>query len=98
MSTHDLAANAVAILPRVREGAASLRPPLARRALAALTASTLLEAWALVWLGLHRGSAAHAIAAGLIHLAAVAPMILWAGEGRSQRILSGALTFTLPMI
>jgi hypothetical protein len=101
MSIHQLTADAVRVLPRLNDAsgvAIAARPVISRGALGAVAASTLLEALALGWIGLHAGSLRHAVCAGAIHLLAVAPMLLWAGAGRSQRILSGALTFSLPLI
>jgi len=69
----------------------------ARLADASLAAATLLDAVGLSWIGAHAGSSGllWAIAA---HLLAVAVALFAGGASRSQRLLSAALTLTLPLV
>jgi hypothetical protein len=66
--------------------------------LAPLAASMVMEVGALAWLVAHWGSVRHALGAGAVHLLAVGPVMWRAGSRRTERLLSAALTLTLPLI
>lgn len=69
----------------------------ARFADGALALATVLDAGALTWIGSHSGPSRFLFAAAA-HLVAFAVALLAAGRDRSQRLLSSALTLTLPLV
>jgi len=66
--------------------------------LAPVALSMIIELGALAWLLAHWGALPHAIAAAAIHVLAVVPVLRRAGTRRTERMLSAALTLTLPLI
>jgi hypothetical protein len=73
-----------------------MMPWTARFADGALAVATVLDAAGLTWLGSRPGTSGLLWAAAA-HLVAVAIALAAGGPGRSQRLLSAALTLTLPL-
>ena len=81
-------------------GAASAEAPApwtARLSDGALAMATVLDAAGLTWIGSHTGPSRFLFAAAA-HLMAFAIALLAGGGDRSQRLLSSALTLTLPLV